>query len=45
MRLHARELRHMLFKCLNVVMDVLNGLGTLRTADELANFFIFDLGN
>ena len=45
MSFHTRKLGHVLLKCLNVVVYIFNRLGALCTADELANFFIFDLGH
>ena len=43
MGLDTNELGHVPLKGLDVVVDVLDRLGTLCVVDELANFFIFDL--
>jgi hypothetical protein len=45
MSFHTRKLGHVLLKCLNVVGNIFNRLRALCTADELKNFFIFDLGH
>jgi hypothetical protein len=45
MCLDTNELGHVPLKGLDVVVDVLDRLGTLCVVDELADFFIFYLKN